>query len=65
MKIYLSFVDPISEAYREKLHTFLENILAQGITENRPPIFWFSGMNKKIYYENQKLHFAYNNRHVT
>ena len=44
----LRFADPISEVYRQKLQTFLENILAQRITENRPPTIYFTGINLGI-----------------
>ena len=43
MDIVLGFADPISEAYREKLQKFLDSILAQGLTENRPPRIRFNG----------------------
>ena len=47
MVISLGFVDSISEAYRGKLQTLSNKILAQGITENRPPSICFSGMNRE------------------
>ena len=47
MGIHLSFADPVSEANRKKLQTFVENILAQEITENRPPYIRFPGINKR------------------
>ena len=59
MKISLSFVDPISEAYREKLQTFSDTILAQGITENRSPYIWFPGVNEETLEEIEKLHHDY------
>ena len=60
MDIYLSFADPISEAYQQKLQTFVDGVLAQGITENRPPIIWFTGLNnaQEIY----KLRRAFRNQ---
>ena len=44
MGICLAFY-PISETYRKKLQTFSDSILAQGITENRPPLIEFTGVN--------------------
>ena len=55
MIIYFRFADPISEAYREKLQTFMDNILAQGITENRPPRIQFTGMNHKTFNETDQI----------
>ena len=49
MDIYLSFAYPISVAYRKKLQTFSNTILAQGITENRPPKIGFPGMKRKTF----------------
>ena len=43
MKIDLKFARSISKAYREKLEKFLDKILEQGITENRPPSLDFNG----------------------
>ena len=51
MKIVLEFADPISEAYRQKLQTFSDNVLAHGITDNRPPRIDFDGMNQGTYNE--------------
>ena len=44
MEISLTIAYPISEAYREKLQTFLDSVLAQGITENRAPYIHFPRM---------------------
>ena len=63
MKIYLYFADSISEAYREKLQTFSDNILAQGITDNRPPSIGFPGRNEEKYEEILKLQYAYDRRY--
>ena len=63
MKIYLDFADSISEAYREKLQTFSENILAQGITENRPPDIRFPGRNEETFTAIDKLQTAYYRRY--
>ena len=45
MNISLSFVDSISDAFKEKLQTFADDVLAQGRTANRPPSICFPGMN--------------------
>ena len=63
MKIYLAFADPISEAYRKKLQTFLDAILAEGLTKNRPPIICFTGMNRGTYDEIMDIHYAYYDRY--
>ena len=63
MQIDLTFSDPVSEAYRQKLQTFLDKILAQGLTENRAPDFYFSGMNWKTFTGIAKLQSAYDDRH--
>ena len=55
MKIELMFADSISEAYREKLQTFSDNILAQGLTANRPPIIWFPENDEETYIDILKL----------
>ena len=65
MIIYFRFADPISEAYRKKLQTFSDSILAQGITENRPPIISFSGMNEETLPGIKKLQVAYCFRYRT
>ena len=59
MEISLSFVLEISEAYREKLQTLSDSILAQGITENRPPGIWFPGMNEETDDAIEELQLAY------
>ena len=63
MAIFLRFADPISEVSRKKLQTFSDNILVQGITENRPPIFWFTGMNEETYDGIEELQSDYDNRY--
>ena len=63
MKIFLSFDDPFSKAYLEKLQTFSDTILAQGITENRPPLFCFPGNNHKTFCEILDLQDDYDKRH--
>ena len=55
MDIELSFVDSISEAYKQKLQTFVDNVLAQGLNENRPPDITFPGINEASYNDIQKL----------
>ena len=62
MDITLTFADPISEVYREKLETFLDNILAQGLTENRPPIIRFTGGNRETFSKIITLQCAYDYR---
>ena len=59
MNIALEFVDSISEASQEKLQTFLDNILAQGLTENRPPIIRFPGMREETYNDIRMLQLHY------
>ena len=63
MGIILAFASAISEAYRQKLLTFTNNVLAQGITENRPPIFYFTGINFKILDGIKKLQLDYDRRY--
>ena len=63
MKISLGFADPVSETYRKKLETFWDNILVEGITENRPPIFWFPGMNMETAFKIGTLWQAYDDRY--
>ena len=63
MIIDFTFADPISEAYREKLQTFLNSVLAQGITENRPPSIRFPGMNEETFDEIDELQHVYNDRY--
>ena len=63
MNIELIFAAPISEAYREKLQTFLDSVIAQGITENRPPIIWFPGRNEGTFDGIRKLRSDYDNRY--
>ena len=55
MKITFTFADPISEVYRKKLQTFSDSLLAQGNSENRPPIFFFSGMNRQRFIESKNI----------
>ena len=62
MTILLSFADSISEAYRQNLQTFSDSILAQGITENRPPIIRFPEMNEDTFDEIYELQYAYDYR---
>ena len=45
MDILLSFVRPISEAYQLKLRTIMDRVLAEGLTENLPPVLNFPGLN--------------------
>ena len=45
MDIDLFFAGSISDAYKEKLQTFMDDLIAQGLTENRPPRIRFPGMN--------------------
>ena len=59
MVIYLRFADPISEAYRERLQTFSDAVLAQGITKNRPPVIEFTGLNEETFDKIYKLHTDY------
>ena len=63
MKIDFIFAYSISEANREKLQTFLNNILAQDITENRPPTIWFPGRNEETFFGIRKLQRDYYNRY--
>ena len=63
MDIDLTFADSISEAYREKLQTFLDNILMQGIIENRPPRIRFPGMNEETFTGIINLQRDYDNRY--
>ena len=63
MDITLSFTDPVSEACRKKLQTFSDSVLAQGITENQPPIIQFPGMNQETFFSIEKLWHAYVRRY--
>ena len=47
MKIYLTFTETIPEGYRQRLRTYMDQILAQGLTKNRPPCFYFEGINSE------------------
>ena len=55
MNIILRFGDSISDAYKQRLQTFVNDVLAQGITENRPPLIRFPGMNEGSYMDIQNL----------
>ena len=63
MRVSLRFANPISEAYREKLQTFLDNLLAQRITESRPPIIEFTGINNVTFDDIYELRCAYDSRY--
>ena len=63
MAIFLTFADSISEAYMKKLQTFSDFILAQGITKNRPPIFWFRGMDMETFTGVEKIWYAFKERY--
>ena len=63
MKIRLEFAYPISGAYRRKLQTFSDSVLAQGITENRPPYIDFSGMSQETFDEIRELQNEYDRRY--
>ena len=47
MNIDLYFVYPISEACKGKLQKFMDHLVAQGLTANRPPSIWFPGINEE------------------
>ena len=63
MEIFLCFAGSILEVYREKLRTFMNNILTQGITQNRPPYIEFPGMNHGKFEELRKLRSEYEYRY--
>ena len=63
MFIHLLFAGSISEVYRKKLQTFSNTILAQGLTENRPPIIEFPGMNRETFSKIYDLRHAYDRRY--
>ena len=63
MNIQIEFADSVSEAYRKKLQTFSDSILAEGITENRPPYIHFTGMNKETFKGIEKLQDAYDDNY--
>ena len=63
MDIILRFADTVSDAYRENLQTFSDAILAQGLTENRPPSIWFTGMNRETFDKINYLQHAYDKRY--
>ena len=62
MYINLQFAYSISEACREKLQAFSDTILAQGITENRPPRIDFHKINRETYTAIGKLQWGYSKR---
>ena len=55
MDIHLYFNDSISDAYKKKLQTLMEIVIAQGLTANRPPLLRFPGMNTKTFYKLYRL----------
>ena len=55
MDISLSFVYSTSEAYKEKLQKFMNDLVAEGRTANRPPDISFPGINDVSYREIQNL----------
>ena len=59
MYIDLSFADPISEVYQEKLQKFSDSVLAQIITKNRPPSIKFPGMNHITFGSIHNFQYAY------
>ena len=63
MAVVVHFRDTISEAYQQRLLTFAENIIDQGITENRHPLFCFTGMDRAVHEELIKLRCAYNDQY--
>ena len=58
MAICLKFAIPISEVYRDKLQTFVDSLLALGLTENQPPSIQFPGMNSQTISGLSKLQIA-------
>ena len=47
MDIYLNFSNS-TEAFTQRLQTFVDHILAQGLTENKPPSITFAGSNRGV-----------------
>ena len=64
MNIDIDFVDPISEAYQERLHAFMNLIVAQGLTENRAPIIRFVEANRTAVRKIVLLRYYYRFRNV-
>ena len=64
MDINFQFVDSVSEAYKEKLQTFVAGVLAQGLTANRPPRIRFPGMSEAMLVEILMLRRHYPNSDV-
>ena len=62
MNVILRFDDPISDACKEKLQTFMDDVLAQGLTANRPPQIEFSGVNGETSFKLDKLRHDYDAR---
>ena len=61
----ISFIcsDPISETYRQRIQTSAEQILAQGLTENKPPYVSYLGMNKDTRKSLRDLRRDYDEQH--
>ena len=55
MNITLTFTNAISDAYKDKLRTFMEDVLAQGFTANRPPSIDFPGRNQTTFDKLERL----------
>ena len=56
---------PISRIYRQRIEASAEHILAQGLTENKPPFVSYSGMNKDTQKALLDLRQAYDEQHRT
>ena len=55
MAIHLLFTHLVSDAYKLKLQTFLDDVAAQGLTANRPPQIFFQGMNGETFFILERL----------
>ena len=60
MNIILHFADSISDAYKQKLQNFVDDVIAQGLTANLPPNLYFPGMNVMRSFKINVLRIKYN-----
>ena len=63
MNIELIFARSISEAYKQRLQTFMDNILVNGLAEDRPPQINFDGMNRETALEIYELRCDFEKKH--
>ena len=59
MDISFVFVPFISEVYKQRLQTFVDGLIAQGFSTNRPPRIRFPGMYEETFFEIWELRDVY------